>query len=299
MLPTSGFCISLGLLAVLLSLAGTVQAQEASMATEPLALARAALGALPGQAVAGVWREGRASVAGVRRAPGAQEALPLPEEEVSGKTATLYEIGSITKVFTGVLLAQAVEAGELSLDDTLGRLLEGKAQIESPHVAAVTLRQLVTHTACLPRQPADFRQGSKPDDPYRDYNRARLWQAVAALQLPAAPPCEALYSNFGMALVAEILSERAGKPWAQLARERITVPLRMHDTLQVLGDKAQRLAPAFAGDRSTPPWEMQAFAGVGALRATPHDLLVFGRAIAAGGSGPLGAAAARLVTPLA
>jgi len=257
------------------------------------------LGTLPGHAVAGVWREGRTSIAGVRRVPGVQEAQPLAESEAASEAAALYEIGSISKVFTGVLLAQSIEAGELSLDDTLGRLLQGKAQIASPNTAAVTLRQLVTHTACLPRLPADFRQGSNPDDPYRNYGRERLWAAVAALQLPAAPPCEAVYSNFAFAIVGELLSERAGKPWAQLVRERITAPLGMADTVQVLGDKAQRLAPAFAGERATPPWDMQAFAGAGALRSTPRDLLLFGRAIAAGRSGPLGAAAERLVTPQA
>lgn len=276
-----------------------VQAQEASMATEPLALARAVLGALPGQAVAGVWRQGRTTVAGVRRASGAPDAQPLPESEVSGEAAALYEIGSISKVFTGVLLAQSIEAGELSLDDTLGKLLEGKAQITSPYTAAVTLRQLVTHTACLPRLPADFRQERAPEDPYRGYGRERLWAAVAALQLPAAPPCEAVYSNFGFAVIGEILSGRAGKPWAQLVRERITVPLGMRDTVQVLDGHASRLAPAFAGQKPTPPWEMQAFAGAGGLRSTPRDLLLFGRAIAAGRNGPLGAAAERLVAPQA
>ena len=290
-----------GLVAALLAavLAGGVQAQEASMATEPAVLARAVLGQVPGQAAVGVWRGGRDAYAGVRRVPDATGAEPLPEAEVSGEAATLYEIGSISKVFTGVLLAQSLEAGELSLDDTLGQLLRGKAQLASPHTAAVTLRQLVTHTACLPRLPADFRQDRNPEDPYRDYGRERLWAAVAALQLPAAPPCEALYSNFAFAVVGEILSERAGKPWAQLVRERIAGPLGMADTLQVLGDKARRLAPAFAGTRPTPPWEMQAFAGAGALRSTPRDLLLFGRAIAAGRNGPLGAAAERLVAPQA
>ncbi|RYF43761.1 MAG: serine hydrolase, partial [Comamonadaceae bacterium] len=97
----------------------------------------------------------------------------------------------------------------------------------------------------------------------------------------------------------ELPRRRAAKPWAQLVRERITAPLGMVDTVQLLGDKAPRLAPAFAGERSTPPWEFDAFSGAGALRSTPRDLLLFGRAIAAGRDGPLGAAAVRLVTPQA
>src|SRR5690349_12500793 len=92
-----------GLPAMLLAatLATSAQAQEASMAIEPLALARAVLGTLPGHAVAGVWREGRTSIAGVRRVPGMPEAQPLAESEAGGEAAVLYEIGSISKVFTG------------------------------------------------------------------------------------------------------------------------------------------------------------------------------------------------------
>ncbi|RYF42496.1 MAG: serine hydrolase, partial [Comamonadaceae bacterium] len=227
MRPMDRFRHVLGLTAGLLAIvvAGSAQAQEASMATPPLELARAVLGTQPGQAAAAVSREGRESYAGVRRAAGAPDAQPLPDGQVSGEAAALYEIGSISKVFTGLLLAQSVEAGELSLDDTLGSLLQGEAQIASPHTAAITLRQLVTHTSCLPRLPADFGQGRDPANPYRDYGRARLWLAVSALHLPAAPPCEAAYSNFGFAVVGEILARRAGKPWAQLVRERITAPL--------------------------------------------------------------------------
>lgn len=255
-------------------------------------LARDALGQQPGMAVAATWREGKVAIAG------AAAGAPMPV--TTGPGATLFEVGSISKVFTGLLLAQAVGAGDLQLDDTLGELLRGKVQFTQPEVAAVTLQQLVTHTSCLPRLAPDHRQQDYVrENPYRSYDRARMWTMLGTLKIEKAAPCDASYSNLGFGLLGEILSERYGKPWAELVRERITAPLGMRNTVQVLGDQARRLAPPFDGTAPASPWDMLAFAGAGALRSTPEDLLLFGRAILAGRQGPLGPAAERLLTPLA
>lgn len=85
----------------------------------------------------------------------------------------------------------------------------------------------------------------------------------------------------------------------ELVRARITEPLGMNDTVITLGDKASRMAPAFAGDRRQPLFDMQAYAPASALRSTAADMMTFSRAILAGASGPLGPAAARVLTPLA
>ena len=284
------------LFACALFAAAAAQAQSALIpASAPLEqLAREALGTQPGMAVAAAWRDGKASFAGV--SVGASVAAPA----TSGPDATLFEIGSISKVFTGLLLAQAVEAGDLRLDDTLGVVLRDKVHFAHPDVAAVTLRQLVTHTSCLPRLPPDFtKQDYVRENPYRSYDRARMWATLGALKIEGPAPCEARYSNFAFGVLGEILSERYGKPWAELVRERITVPLGMRNTLQVLGEHAPRLAPPFSGAAPASAWDMQAFAGAGALRSTAGDLLLFGRGILAGRQGPLGAAAERLLTPLA
>lgn len=264
-----------------------------TLASSPPELARAAIGGLRGSVSVGLWRDGKASFAGLR------DGVAVPAEEVGGANAALFEIGSISKVFTGVLLAQAVERGELSLDDTLGKRLAGQVEFASDKVAAITLRQLITHTSCLPRLPPDLHVGGDMADPYRHYDRARLWKALAALQLETAPPCEASYSNLGVGLLGEVISVRYGRSWETLVRERITAPLGMRDTIVALGDKAPRLAPGFSGDRAASTWDLNALVGAGGLRSTPADMLLFGRALVAGRKGPLGAAAERLATPLA
>jgi len=259
--------------------------------TEPDTLAKAALGNLRGIAVVGVLCEGKATY-GIARS----NAGNSPSESTNPKQP-LFEIGSISKVFTGVLLAQAVESGDLGLDDTLGKLLKGKVSL-SPFVSEITLRQLVTHSSSLPRMPADFETDSSPENPYSNYDRKKLWAALATLKLDSSPPGEAVYSNFGFAVIGELLSVRYNKAWDVLVRERITGPLGMTDTLQILGGKAPHLAESYSGDIPAPPWDMLAFAGAGGLRSTAADMLAFSRAILAGKEGPLGNAAERLLTPL-
>jgi CubicO group peptidase (beta-lactamase class C family) len=285
-------CVSVLLLG-LPGLGPVAWAQPLSLAADPAVMGRVALGELKhGQAAVGIWRDGKAHEARVQAGDATPAAAP------GSGAPPVFEIGSISKVFTGLLLAQAVERGDLGLEDRLADVLTGKVAFSSPAVASITLRQLVTHSSCLPRLPPDFREAGPPESPYRRYDRPRMWAALASLQLTQAPPCEASYSNLGFGLLGEILSERYGKPWSDLVRERITAPLGMTDTLQHLGEQAPRLAPGYDGRQPTTPWDMQAFAGAGALRSTVPDLLRFSRAVLAGRNGPLGPAAERMLTPL-
>ena len=270
------------------------------MKSQPEVIARHVLGERPGAAAIGLWHDDRAFYAELLRAGAGEAAVGQPE----GKPQ-LFEIGSISKVFTGVLLAQAVERGDLALDDTLGELLPRllaapQALKLSSTVAAVTLRQLVTHTSCLPRLPANFSDVGAAN-PYEHYTRAMMLAGLSMVT-PAAPaPCPAVYSNFGFAVLGELLSLRYGQSWESLVTERISKPLRMRDTSQrqSAGAGAPPLAPPFSGDKRVSQWDFDAFAGAGGLRSTKADMLLFGRALMAGRAGPLGAAAERVMQPLA
>ncbi|MBL8335971.1 MAG: serine hydrolase [Rhodoferax sp.] len=289
------------LLAVWLALAAPVQAQPQSqpldIGSDPALLARAALGSDPGSASVAVLRGDQLRVATVQRP--AADAAPQVAGAGPAELAPLYEIGSISKVFTGLLLAQAVERGELSLSDTLGQRLQGKVAFASAAVAGITLEQLVTHRSCLPRQFGGVRTGAAVVEQIRLADRAALWAALAAQTLARNAPCPALYSNYGLAVLAELLAEHYGRPWSELVRDRITGPLGLQDMQLPLAEQRARLMPPFDGRRPAVAWEMQAFAGAGGLRSSAQDLARFGRALVQGRNGPLGAAAERLVTPLA
>lgn len=275
-------------------ISASAPAQTAAPASDPQGMASRALAGDPGSAAFAVWRDGHLVTATAQNAaPGA----PL----ASGATAVLplFEIGSISKVFTGLLLAQAVERADLVLDDTLGGLLHGEVKFSSPAVAAITLRQLITHSSCLPRQFGPLRSGAAIVDQIRNADRPALWSALASQTIAGAGPCPASYSNYGMAVVGEVLARRYGKPWADLVQERVASPLGMSDTTQHLGNQSPRLAAGYNGRKSAEPWDMQAFAGAGGLRSSAQDLVTFGRALLMGRTGPLGAAAERVLQPLA
>lgn len=271
--------------------------QPLTLASDPAVLARAALGTERGTLVVGTLHNGQAAY-GAAYNP---EPATAPRAIASGSAEQpMFEIGSVTKVFTGLLLAQAVQRGDLKLDDTVGRLLAGKVDGLSPAVASVTLRQLVTHTGCMPVMADGVTGGAPLVEQFHAFDKPMFWAALARVRLTAAaPPCEGAYSNFGMALLGQLLAEHYGTSWGELVRARITEPLGMNDTVIGLGDKASRMAPAFAGDRRQPLFDMQAYAPASALRSTAADMMTFSRAILAGASGPLGPAAARMLMPLA
>jgi D-alanyl-D-alanine-carboxypeptidase/D-alanyl-D-alanine-endopeptidase len=198
---------------------------------------------------------------------------------------TLFEIGSISKVFTGIFIADAVTEGKLSLDDTMAQRLPVK--FAQAATGAVTLKQLATHTSCLPRLPDNF-QDAATADPYARYDDKKLFEYLADAKLTALPPCAAEYSNLGFGILGVILEKTYGKPWATLIAEKITGPLGMPDTVTVLSAAQQsRLAEPWNGDQPASSWTFKTLAGAGALRSTLADLSKLADAFLAGSKGPL------------
>jgi serine-type D-Ala-D-Ala carboxypeptidase/endopeptidase len=254
-------------------------------------LAKALLASRPGTAVTLVSTRQQVRIAGLR-ADSAGSVAPLPEPG-----DVVFEIGSITKVFTGLLLAQAVERGELWAQTSLGELLKGEVNFASADTAAITLQELVTHTSCLPRLPSNLSMWATiSPDPYAQYSRKLLWEMLATHRRPGKGPCKIDYSNLGMGLLGDVLAYKLGKSYETLIRERITTPLKMASTAIVLDESLHaRFAPAFAGNKPATPWTFDALGGAGAIRSTAKDLHLFTQALVAGRSGPLGAAAERML----
>lgn len=203
---------------------------------------------------------------------------------------TLYEIGSCSKVFTGLLLADAVQRGLVQLDDPVQKHLPEGAEMPKGK-QPVLMWHLATHSSGLPRLP-DM-QGAEPQDPYAHFTRERLLAALGKTLLRSAPGAQYEYSNLGTGLLGEVLVHIAGaKSFDALLRERITGPLQMVDTGIAL-DVAhqQRLAPPYSADGEPDHvWDLAALAGAGGIRSSLHDLLKFARLQLAPATDPLAAA---------
>ena len=189
----------------------------------------------------------------------------------------LFEIGSITKVFTALLLADMVARGELALDEAVVKLLPADLKVPERGGRAITLLDLATHTSALPRMPANFAP-KDPSDPYVDYSIGRLGEFLSTYALTRDIGSKYEYSNLGVGLLGLALARRSGLDYEALVRARITAPLGMADTRIALTPALQgRLTAGHDAELTrVSDWHLsEAFAGAGALRSSANDLLIF------------------------
>ena len=198
------------------------------------------------------------------------------DRDVAPGGDTIFEIGSVTKVFTSLLLADMVERGEVRLDTPVAELLPKSVKVPSRNGRQITLLDLSMQSSGLPRLPGNLR----PSDflnPYADYTADKLYAFLSGFTLAHDPGEKYEYSNLGAGLLGHALALKAGMTYEQLVRRRILEPLGMTSTSITLSeDQKKRLATGYsAALRPVKNWDFDALAGCGALRSTADDLLRF------------------------
>lgn len=189
---------------------------------------------------------------------------------------TIYEIGSITKVFTAILLADMVEKKEVSLDDTVAKYLPAGAKLPEKGAGSITLRDLSMQFSALPRMPGNFKPAN-PNDPFADYGPKQLYEFLSSYQLTEAPGEKYVYSNVGVGLLGHLLTLRAGATYEKLVRTRIAEPLGMGSTwVKLPAELESRFATGHnPGLQPVPHWTLDALEGAGVLRSSAKDMLQF------------------------
>jgi CubicO group peptidase (beta-lactamase class C family) len=188
----------------------------------------------------------------------------------------VFEIGSITKVFTTSVLEDMVERGELRLDDPVAKLLPPSVQIPSRNGRQVTLLDLATQSSGLPRLPTNLAPRDS-SNPYADYSVQQLYTFLAGYELTRDIGAEYEYSNLGMGLLGHALALKARTSYEDLVRRRILAPLGMRETAITLTPALRaRIAPGHDAEGNVVPnWDLPTLAGAGALRSTAADMLKF------------------------
>jgi CubicO group peptidase (beta-lactamase class C family) len=191
------------------------------------------------------------------------------------KSDSLFEIGSNTKTFTGLLLAQMAVQGRLDLRDHVRDLLP-PAVAAPPKGPEITLLDLATHHSGLPRMPDNTSPGDLHES-YVNYHPSDLYDFIKrhGLGKPANPAF--LYSNLGFTVLGAALANRAQTSYAELVDRQITGPLGMKDTaISLLPEQRRRLMQGYGFDgRPTPAWDLDAFASAGGIRSTAADMLTY------------------------
>jgi serine-type D-Ala-D-Ala carboxypeptidase/endopeptidase len=188
---------------------------------------------------------------------------------------SMFEIGSLSKTFTGLLLAQMVEQGKVTLTEPVRELLPPGA-VSKPKGNEITLLDLVTHRSGLPRLP-DNMPMKDLQNPYADYSSQDLLTYMRSHGVERTTSPSFLYSNLGVGLLGDLLADRAATSYSFLLQEEITCPLGMKDTCITLSQGQLSRLTQGHDFRYVPTsnWEFGALAGAGAIRSTASDMLTY------------------------
>jgi len=189
---------------------------------------------------------------------------------------TVFEIGSITKVFTAALLAEMVARGEVAFEDPIARYLPAAVRIPTRNGKEITLADLSSQVSGLPRLPGNFNPKDQKN-PYADYTVEQMYAFLSGYELTRDIGATYEYSNLGVGLLGHVLALRAGKSYEQLLTERILEPLGLKDTRIVLSSGMRRRLAQGHDEvgAKTANWDLPTLAGAGALRSTAADMLKF------------------------
>lgn len=223
---------------------------------------------IPG-CVVGVWRDGERRFFGFGGIH-ADGSGPAPDEN------TLYEIGSITKVFTAVLLAEMAQSGEVALDTPIAELFPPGRRAPQRGEEPILLWHLAAHASGLPGMPGNM-QPINADDPYEGYTLELMYDFLDGVRPARAPGAGYEYSNLGSGLLGRLLEAKAGMPWHELTADRIFEPLGMSDSVVLADDaiEARIARPSAEGLMSSRWGGLDALAPCGAIVSSAADVLRF------------------------
>ena len=192
---------------------------------------------------------------------------------------TLFEIGSLTKTFTALLLVLQVENGQLEYAQNAKSLLPEGKRMPNFEGIEISLEQLASHTSALPRLP-DNLLPPDPSNPYVHYTADDLYVFLSYWELERKPGEKYDYSNLGMGLLGHLMATRAEVSFEEMVVASICRPLGMNDTYITLPDDARsRLAKPYNADGAEVSyWDVGVLSGAGGLRSTTSDVLKYLRA---------------------
>ena len=197
----------------------------------------------------------------------------------------IFEIGSITKSFTGIILAKLVYEGKVNQDEPIKNILPIHLKQSSLNGKEITLVNLANHTSGLPFEPGDVKEDVSYDryNPYRNYSVEKLYNYLSnKMTLESTPGEKRTYSNLGFGLLGHILTLITGKSYEQLLFETICEPLKMQNTFTIFNDVQKHLIVQGLDEKGNPlkfdESNMTAFLGAGGIKSTAKDLVKYIRA---------------------
>ena len=188
---------------------------------------------------------------------------------------SIFEIGSISKTFTGLLLADMVLKKEVHLDDELQQYLPEGITAPTRNGAAIQLVHMANHTSSLPRMPSNFNPTNLAN-PFADYSEELLYEFLSTYTLSRDIGSQYEYSNYAMGLLGHILAAKNAMTYEELLTSIITKPLHLdHTGITLSPTMKKNLAKGHSGGVEVENWDLTTLAGAGAIRSTAVDMLKY------------------------
>jgi CubicO group peptidase (beta-lactamase class C family) len=190
---------------------------------------------------------------------------------------SLYEIGSITKVFTATLLAQEILAKKMKVDDPIKSYLPKsvKVPVYAGGGPEITLGHLSDHTSALPGFPTNYTP-TNPDNPFEGITQEIIYDFISDYSLTREVGSQYEYSNLAVALLGNIIAQSEKMPYEELVIKNICQPLHMKETaITLTPGMKDHLAYGHAMGGEMSNWDLGAMSPAGALKSSVHDMLIF------------------------
>lgn len=205
------------------------------------------------------------------------KAMPIDNSQ------RVFEIGSITKTFTGALLMDQVSRGNMKLDDPIAGYLPARDKIKSEKARLVTLKQLLTHTSGLSNGPASFilpyvrAKLFSADNPHRYIKWKHYRKYLRNEKLDFNPGEQWAYNNCGFSLLGHLVAEQEHLPWEELVEQRLFAPLGMHHSYATGEGVPPGLLVQGYDDAGKPAglWDMDFINPAGSIKSCMDDMLLW------------------------
>lgn len=199
------------------------------------------------------------------------------DNNILPKQNTIYELGSVTKTFCGLLLAYAVTEGKIKLEDDIRKYLPGDYSNLETNKHKIEIKHLANHSSGLPGIPENFKTQNNYDslNPYKNYDRSKLLDYLHKVKLANEPGQLCEYSNTGMALLGIILEKVYNKPFDELVKEKICNSNNMNNTAVNLNEyQLPYFCDGYDNNGNVMPhWELGAFVAAGGIRSCTNDMV--------------------------
>jgi CubicO group peptidase (beta-lactamase class C family) len=219
-----------------------------------------------------------AVIVGLRNSEGAAYFAYGQTERGGGRAVdehTLFEMGSVTKVFTATVLADMAQHGELALTDPAQQYVPPGIHVPTRQGKSITLTHLASHTSGLPSAPSNL-SPTDGNNPFAGYTAEAMYAFLNGYTLTRNPGALYEYSNFGAGLLGHLLAHLAQTDYETLIQRRVSAVLGLPDTrIRLTAEQRERLARGYSGVLPIPEFEMGALEGAGALRSSAADLMAF------------------------